>query len=195
MAAIVSIALIGPGVELILDGESEAAMLKKTDDKLRQLPEGVLVTWYGGGFDLPFIDQRAKINGVEIGLTIEAAPDDFGSEVTYRGRWHHHSHLDGYRVYSSDVRRTLAFSSDSKGFPCGLKSLAHFVGLPVVEVDRNLIHTLDSDTRRSYVASDANLARQLVDRRPNADAWIDQLSSMSLPDQNPGSGCGTWPVA
>ena len=39
------------------------------------------------------------------------------------------------------------------------------MGLPVVEVDRERIHLLDDDERRSYVASDARLARALVRRR------------------------------
>ena len=62
---------------------------------------------------------------------------------------------------------------------CGLKSLARLVGLPLVEVDRSAIHLLSEAERRAYVASDAMLARVLVERRADAMRWVDQVSTVS----------------
>ena len=61
------------------------------------------------------------------------------------------------------------------GLSCALKPLARFVGLEVVEVDRQRIHELSQDERRAYVASDACLARALIKRRAQPCAGVDQL--------------------
>jgi len=51
------------------------------------------------------------------------------------------------------------------------------VGLPVVEVDRARIHELTLEERRNYVASDARLAKALVERRADRFRWVDQFPS------------------
>jgi len=112
------------------------------------LPAGVVITWNGTHFDLPFIARRAEILGVKMGLA------DPGGQA----HWHGHIHLDGYLLYRPDV-------GDSVKLSCGLKPLAKFVGLPVIEVDRSRIHELSVDECRAYVASDAHLARAMVLRR------------------------------
>ena len=84
-------------------------------------------------------------------------------------------HLDGFRVFRADVRRTLRVS-------CGLKSIARLVGLDPVEVDYDDIHNLDPDDLAEYVASDARLARMLVERRlPGVLAAMDREPSAPPP--------------
>lgn len=177
-SAIVALALSGDGFELVFDGD-ELDLLRTADQALADLPPAVLVTWNGAGFDLPFIARRATLLGLELGLRIEFDPsipgrhDPLpGDPARARGRWHHHGHLDGYQVFRADVGQNLPLS-------CGLKPLARFVGLPVVEVDRARIHDLSPAERRSYVASDAWLARELIERRADHRRWIDQLPSSS----------------
>ena len=140
-------------------------MITELDHILAELPDGVLVTWNGGGFDLPFLRYRADRLGLRLGL--ELAPAVAG---THRARWHRHRHVDGYQLFRADVGASLHL-------PCGLKPLARFVGLPVIEVDRERIHELTPAERGAYVASDARLARDLVARRPHWVAGIDQVSS------------------
>ncbi|HAI65662.1 MAG TPA: hypothetical protein DCM13_12335, partial [Acidimicrobiaceae bacterium] len=89
-----------------------------------------------------------------------------------RGRWYRLGHLDGFQAYRADVGQNLPIS-------CGLKSLAKFVGLEPVEVDRRRIHELTPEEMHEYVLSDARLARQLVERRVDRFAWVDQDPSSS----------------
>ncbi len=147
VAAIVAVAVTGEDMEHVLDGD-EVSILTRLDSLIKSLPAGIIITWNGTRFDLPFIARRAEIMGVELAL------NDPGG----RAEWHGHIHLDGYLLFRADV-------GDSVNLSCGLKPLARFVGLPVIEVDRSKIHELSIEECRAYVASDAHLARQLVHRR------------------------------
>ncbi|MEZ5167416.1 MAG: 3'-5' exonuclease [Acidimicrobiales bacterium] len=178
IASVVAIALAGDGLEVVLDGE-ETTMLRALDETLAQLAPGVLVTWNGSGFDLPFLADRAALWNVEIGLRLLLDPRIAGRHEpltghpgAYRATWHGHRLVDGYHLYRADVGASLRF-------PCGLKPLARMVGLPVVEVDRARIHELTEAERRAYVASDAHLARALVARRTGWARAIDQVPASS----------------
>ena len=159
---IVAVAVDGAGVEAVLTGD-EAPLLQELDVLLRDLPAGVLVTWNGARFDLPFIADRCRWLGLDVGLRLhesaERCDDPLpGHSSAYLASWYGHSHLDGYRLFRSDAGRALPVS-------CGLKNLARLVGLEPFEVDRSAIHDLSPDELRRYVLSDARLARQMVERR------------------------------
>jgi hypothetical protein len=188
-SAVVAVAVTGedPADDHVFLGE-ERSILRSLDDHLRQLPPGVLVTWNGSGFDLPFLDHRSHLIGVPVALRVRpepapprpvdgarpTRPDDGRRRVV--GAWGDHLHLDGYRLYRADVGRSL-------GFSCGLKPLSRLVGLRPVEVRRERIHLLDDAALREYVASDARLARALVARRmPAAWRWVDRLPGCSVTD-------------
>ena len=171
-AEIVAIALTMPyssDGDVVLTGP-EAQMLKDLDDLLQELPAGVIVTWNGAAFDLPFLAERARRAGVPLHLRLAEDPslDDprrpsRDGRSAYRASWGAHRHLDGYRLYRADVGRALRL-------PCGLKPMAKLVGLQPVEVDREQIHQLSPQDLHEYVASDARLARELVVRRLPAAA-------------------------
>ncbi len=170
---VVAVAVSTVDDDTVLTG-AEPDILRRLDELLRGLPPGVIVTWNGSSFDLPFLDHRARVLGVTLGLelcTSERLPLDTSwppPDGGCRATWGAHRHLDGFRLYRADVRRTV-------GLSCGLKAMARLVGLPVVEVDRGTIHDLDAAELESYVTSDARLARQLVARRmPAAAAAIDR---------------------
>lgn len=174
VAAVVSIAVAGDGVEVVLDGD-ERTIITELDAALRRLPRGVLITWNGSGFDLPFLQTRAERLSLGLGLELELDTGIGGRHEplaghsgAYRARWHGHRHIDGYQLFRADVGATVRL-------PCGLKPLARLVGLPVVEVDRERIHELSEAERRAYVVSDAVLARALVHRRTGWTAGIDQF--------------------
>lgn len=160
-SAVVAAALSGDfGDEVILGSERE--ILQRTDRRIAELGPGLLVTWNGAGFDLPFVKHRAQVLGLELGLETTEDPVRRSTREpgrsAVRARWHDLVHLDGYQLYRADVGRTL-------GLSCGLKPLARLVGLSPVELDRATLHTRDPDEVARYVASDARTAAELVRRR------------------------------
>ena len=160
-SAIVAVAVSTAAGDRVYTGD-ERQILRSLDALLSALEPGVIVTWNGTFFDLPFIRTRAAMLGVPVGLRLDGDECTEWPPVHRPGphgcSWGAHRHLDGYRLYRDDLGRSL-------GLSCGLKSLSRLAGLDPVEVDRAGIHRLDAATVRSYVASDARLARQLVDRR------------------------------
>lgn len=180
LSPIVAVALSTPAADEVLTGD-EVAILRGLDGRLRALPRGILTTWNGAAFDLPFLADRAAIRGVRLGLRL--TPDPFvlsqsdplaGHVAVYRATWYRHRHLDAYRAYQSDVGPALRVS-------CSLKSIARLAGLRPVEVDRQHIHDLSPAELDAYVTSDARLARLLAERRrPGIDRWVDR-PSMSHP--------------
>lgn len=170
-----AIAVSGASGSVVFSGV-ERDVLSEVDAHLAALAPGVIVTWNGARFDLPFIGDRANHLGLALGLELvvdlrsrthrEPLP---GHEGGYLARWHTHSHLDAYRVYRGDVGASL-------GLPCGLKTLARLAGLEPVEVDRTAIHELSDEALNAYVASDAELTRELALRRwPTAARAIDAV--------------------
>ncbi|HSL57769.1 MAG TPA: 3'-5' exonuclease [Acidimicrobiales bacterium] len=181
VARILTIALSSPEVDEIFTGD-EASLLRELDARLAEIEPGVICTWNGGAFDLPFIADRAAAHGVPLGLRLELDPHIVvrgralpGHRGAYRGAWHAHAHLDAYRVYRADVGPAIKIS-------CGLKSIARFVGLVPVEVDRTRIHQLDQEALHAYASSDARLARVLAERRwPSARRSIDRTPETLSP--------------
>ena len=168
---VVAVAVATPAGDRVLMGE-EAGLLRRLDGLLRSLPPGVLVTWNGSAFDLPFLAARAAVHGIALGLELFPGPvvrrDDPVGSHAFLATWGAHGHLDGYRLYRADVGRTL-------GLSCGLKAMARLAGLQPVQVDRERIHALSAQELSDYVASDARLARDLVARRlPAAAAFVDR---------------------
>ena len=156
------------GDATVFAGDDERALLEALDRWLKRVRPGVLTTWNGAGFDLPFLADRAAAIGVRLGL--ELAPDASidsrhapltGHSLPYRARWYRHLHLDACALY-----RVLLDDGVERSF--SLKSVARDAGLVPVEVDRALIHELSADELRRYVTSDAVLARELAARR-----WLD----------------------
>ena len=174
LAAVVTVALAAPGYEEIFAGP-EDALLSELDERLDELEPGVVATWNGAAFDLPFLADRAAHHDLTLGLRLRADPSITtrsplpGHRGAYRASWYEHRHVDAYRLYRGDVGPALRIS-------CSLKSIARFVGLAPVEVDRTRIHDLSNEALHAYAASDARLARILTERRwATASRGIDRV--------------------
>ena len=164
VAAVVAVGLSSEAHGDVSFTGSEPDVLRRLDSYLATLEPGVVVTWNGAAFDLPFLADRAGAHGLELGLSIlwdpalrkrrSPIPGHVGA---YRARWHHHDHLDAYRAY-----RHL---TDDPDLSCGLKAVARREGLDAIEVDCEQIHALSAEELVSYVLSDARLARLLAARR------------------------------
>lgn len=181
VSPIVAVAVATNDGTTVLLGD-EADILHRLEQTLDALPAGVIVTWNGAGFDLPFLAHRSRVCSVPLSLRVVGHPwaadpptaidANDGPEPASLSVWGAHGHLDGYRVYRSDVGATLRLS-------CGLKSMARLVGLSPVEVDRTDISSLSAAALHAYVASDAELARELVLRRwPACALGVDRVPGL-----------------
>ncbi len=162
IASIVAVAVATADGEQVFAGP-EPSILRRLASAVRQLNPGTMVTWFGSGFDLPFLEERAARLGVDIGLRLNPERNGLSD------RWQGHDHIDAYRVYRNDLPRLLDVS-------CSLKSVAGLIGCPTVVEDRARIHELGHPALVRYVASDARLARTLALRRwATAVPFADQL--------------------
>jgi len=162
-SAILAVAVATEHEERVFAGP-EQRVLEVVDEHLRRLPPGVLVTWNGATFDLPFVADRAGRAAVRLGLDLVPDPSIPlrraplpGHTSAYRATWHDHVHLDAYQVYRWAAQRL--------GVSGSLKSIARLVGFEPVEVDRSRVHALPTRDLCLYCASDARLARILALRR------------------------------
>lgn len=167
---VLAAAVAAPGGRSVFTG-TERAVLADLDAFLAGLPAGLVVTWNGSAFDLPFLATRARRVGVATGLRLAldpciemSHPPLAGHEGAYRAAWYQHRHLDAYRAY-----RALREPGS-----CALKAVARRRGLDVVDADPSRVHELRTSALRRYVARDAELALQLaLMRRGELDAFVD----------------------
>jgi hypothetical protein len=180
---IVAAAVSSPESTIVIDDEDEALLLDRLDWHLASLEPGVLATWNGSAFDLPYVADRADLHGLALGLRLRLDPTIprrhpplAGHAGAYRASWHSHAHLDGYQVFRADVGPALGVSSS-------LKSVARLCGLDPVQLDPSQLHTSTRTDVRAYVASDARCARELVQRR-----WRTARLSVDVPPAVPPVG-------
>ena len=69
VARVLAIAVSSVDGEVVFSGP-ERAMLAGADRHLRRSPPGVLVTWNGSRFDLPFLARRAAHCRLRLGLRL-----------------------------------------------------------------------------------------------------------------------------
>ena len=149
----------------VFDDADEVELLDRLDRSLAALPPGVLITWNGARFDLPYLATRAERHGLHLGLRLWLDPALSGRHEplpghrgAYRASWHHHYHLDAYRLYQADVGPALRL-------PCSLKVVASLAGLAPIEVDASKVHELTPAQIATYVRSDARCTAVLAHRR------------------------------
>lgn len=158
-SSVLAAAVAGPEDVIVIDGP-EPVLLAQLDRHLAGLPAGVIVTWNGSAFDLPFLSDRAAACGVTLGLALRHDPGIVrrhpplpGHPGAYRATWHGHRHLDAYAAYRS---------LEGPDFSCALKAVAARTGLAAVQADAARVHELTRADLRRYVASDARLALRLA---------------------------------
>ncbi|MCB1031784.1 MAG: hypothetical protein KDA95_10635 [Acidimicrobiales bacterium] len=170
IASIKAIALSGQNFDLLFDGD-EHNLLVSLDDHLSGLAPGVIATWNGGTFDLPFIADRAELLGINLGLRLRSDRSRSlrrsplpGHGGAYQAGWHDHGHLDTYCLYGHPAihpRRSL-------------RSLGRFVGLG--DNAAPLACDLGNEALHACAPSDARLARVLAERRwQSASRMLDRV--------------------
>ena len=172
VASVRAVALSGRTFDELFVGD-EADLLRALDDRLAALPLGVIATWNGSAFDLPFLADRARVLGTDLGLklcldrslTLHRAPLP-GHAGAYRASWHEHGHLDTFRIYG-----------EPDGGPRrSLRTFGRLVGLGDHPSPRSRTHDLGNEALHACAPSDARLARVLAERRwPAAARMIDRV--------------------
>ena len=165
VARIVAVAVAGADGVRVFSESDESVLLDRLDWHLASLDPGVLVTWNGAAFDLPFLADRFGACGLRSGLRLTLDPSIAAVHTPlpghlggYRGSWHGHAHLDVYRVFRADVVPALGVSG-------GLKSIARLCGLNPIQLAAAHLHEYSTDQVNAYVASDAACTRELALRR------------------------------
>jgi hypothetical protein len=173
VASVRAVALSGATFDELYVGE-EHEILQALDARLAGLTPGVVATWNGSAFDLPFLADRARILGVDLGLklcldrrlTLHRSPLP-GHAGAYRASWYDHGHLDTFRIYGS---------SQSAAQRLSLRSLRRLVGFGAESVHPARTQTLSNEALHACAPSDARLARILAERRwPAAARMIDRV--------------------
>lgn len=164
---VVTVALSGHRFDELFVGP-EAEILASVDARLAQLEPGVIATWNGSTFDLPFIADRARLVGVQLGLRLcsdarltlrrSLLP---GHPAAYRAGWHHHCHLDTFRLYGQ---------ADASSHWGSLRVIGRVLGLSPAgaRVSTATSQPLSAEARHAHAPSDARLARVLAERRWSA---------------------------
>lgn len=173
VASVRAVALSGRTFDELFIGD-EVDLLLALDARIASLAPGVVATWNGSAFDLPFLADRARILGVDLGLklcldrrlTLHRAPLP-GHAGAYRASWYDHGHLDTFRLYGVETSAAQRLS---------LRSLGRLVGIGGGEVHPARTQTLCNEALHACAPSDARLARVLAERRwPAAARMIDRV--------------------
>jgi len=145
----------------VLVGEDEPTLLRSLESLIANLGSGsVLVTWNGEEFDLPFLGRRFDI--CEVPTTLVVTPKHgigkYGNPL-FDATWGHRRHIDIAPHYKD--------TASSRGVPWSLKPVARAaLGVTPIEVDRegSRIAEMSNKDLRAYVASDAEITRELAQR-------------------------------
>ena len=156
---VTAIGVAGRGWTRTFDGD-EAALLAGADHFLATLEPGLLVTWNGTAFDLPFLAARAAAAGVDLrlqppppGELLHATGEQ--RRAPDRGHWCGHDHVDAYLELAPLARRIAGTAR--------LKAFAACHDIPCLEPDPTRLHELSVEALRRYVASDARATLALAD--------------------------------
>ncbi len=136
----------------------EASILARVDATLASVAPGILATWNGAIFDLPYIADRARLLDVSIDLVLCADRRRRGTRAllpghdsAYRAHWGEHRHLDTFRLYGD------AGSTGTLGSLFGLSRRRAATIASTEDLLNEALH--------AHAASDARLARMLAERR------------------------------
>lgn len=150
---------------MVFNDEDELALLISLEAFLAELRPGLISTWNGAVFDLPFITDRFANYPVTHGWNLTADPqivpkyDPLPGHVGgYSAYWlatgTHHAHLDVSHYYKRLASRA--------GVKHSLKPVCGALGIDMVEIDRENLHLYTPRERSEYALSDGYGTRQLA---------------------------------
>lgn len=178
VAAIRTVALSGAAFDEEFTGP-EADLLRALNARLATLPSGVLATWNGATFDLPYIADRARVLGIELDLQLcRDRRLTFGRSLlpghagAYRGAWGNHGHVDTFRLYGH---------ADGPPVWTSLRTIGRLIGLGTTPTVARHHDDLVNEALHAHARSDARLARVLAERRCAAALrLVDQIEAAEV---------------
>lgn len=175
--------------DVVFADYDEADLIRNFDRFLLSLEPGLLVTWNGHFFDLPFIVSRW--NGVDgSDVPFVSYEDSLAGRTGYELGMHpiarpglipKYDYLPGYTTalgctwrsrspWQRDVHSHLDISDAYRSFAAEqgikhrLKPVCIASGIPMIEVDRENMHLLTPAERAAYACSDTRGTRELAIR-------------------------------
>jgi hypothetical protein len=172
VARITELSLSTAAGDSVFNDADEVTLLSKADRALRTLPAGLITTWNGAFFDLPFIAWRARKHQMRrYGLTLIPAAGltpkyDYlpGHDRAYTGTWAVNPALRGVVHQHLDISFAYKKVAADLGVKHSLKPVAKALGIDMIEVDREKMHELTPAERLAYAASDTRGTRELTIR-------------------------------
>ncbi len=150
-------------IDHVFEGD-EVDLLGALDATLADLEPGVVATWNGSGFDLPYLADRAGACGVQLGLRLAADPRRRprggtlpGHRHVYRAAWYDHRHLDATRLFRSARERPGADRFDVIVWRPRRAETFGPADVPGAEITHDAVH--------AFASNDARLVRSLVESR------------------------------
>lgn len=165
---------------IVFDDPCEERLLRTLNGWLNdpRSEPGVLVTWNGANFDLPFLMIRAQMCAVGINLTGKASiarPSKYPPHPsTGPGRvvmWGPHDHADIMYAYQDPALNAGSWR---------LKSTARAHGLDPIEVDASRMEDLTVAQRVAYNLSDVEITFLLACKVPRLMEYADSRVLTSL---------------
>jgi len=165
ISRIINIAIASSKGTVVFDGE-ERDILNKLEQYFRTASPGIVVTWNGSVFDFPFINDRARILKIPLGLLITENPQIVpkytatpGHRGGYGAEW---TRENGSKLGHIDIAYSFKNFAEENDITWSLKPMATAKGLNPVKVDASAIHLLTKEQVNEYVASDALVTRTLA---------------------------------
>ena len=131
----------------VFNEANEAAVLRRFFDHIKEEKPHVYVSFNGDGFDWPFIEARARLNGLDMQHEIGVHGNKDNDEYTC----HYGSHLDCYRW----VVRDSYLPAGSQGLKAVTKAKLGYDPLELDPEDMVRFATEQPQTLASYSVSDA----------------------------------------
>jgi len=165
--------------EHTLEGD-EIVLLQRLDALLARLEPGILATWNGAAFDLPYLADRAGARAVHLGLRLAADPRRRfrgetlpGHRHAYRAAWYGHRHLDAARLYRSGRRPLVDVDDLLRAIGWTGRGRSSAGSGPADEPGAELSH----DAVHAFASNDARLIRSLVEARlPGIARHLDRIT-------------------
>jgi DNA polymerase elongation subunit (family B) len=171
---------LSPTGAVIFDDKNESRLLRSLDAWMtdKDTEPGLIITYNGANFDIPFLLTRSDINDVALGISAKvhsARRGPYGVRKGHAGgyivKWETkttpHDHVDIWLPYIKIAK--------AAGIKAGLKVIAKHYGYTPIEVDRNEMASLSVAQRAAYNLSDVEVTYELAKRLPDLYSFSDTL--------------------